>query len=390
MKHILASMVMVLVATAAAVFTTSCNNKKFQVKGNIEGAKDSMLYLENLSLDGPVAIDSAKLDEQGTFSFSVDAPTAPEFYRLRIAGQIINVCADSTETVTIKAQWPGMATNYQVEGSEECSIIRELSLKQIDLQAKVIAIQSNYNLNDQVAADSIMALVDAYKKEVKLNYIFKAPMRASSYFALFQAIGNTLLFNPQVSEDDIKVFAAVATSWDTYHPDALRGQNLHNIAIEGMKNIRIMRNKLANTNVDASKVHVSGLIDISLMDNRGNVRNLSDLKGKVVMLDFHVFGTKESTQRIMQMRELYNKYHDRGFEIYQVSFNDDEHFWKTQTEALPWISVRDADGGNSQNLVAYNVNTLPTFFLIDRNNVLQKRDAQIKDIDKEIQSLLAQ
>ena len=390
MKHILSSMVMVLVATAAAVFTTSCNNKKFQVKGNIEGAKDSMLYLENLSLDGPVAIDSAKLDEQGAFSFSVDAPTAPEFYRLRIAGQIINVCADSTETVTIKAQWPGMATNYQVEGSEECSIIRELSLKQIDLQAKVIAIQSNYNLNDQVAADSIMALVDAYKKEVKLNYIFKAPMRASSYFALFQAIGNTLLFNPQVSEDDIKVFAAVATSWDTYHPDALRGQNLHNIAIEGMKNIRIMRNKLANTNVDASKVHVSGLIDISLMDNRGNVRNLSDLKGKVVMLDFHVFGTKESTQRIMQMRELYNKYHDRGFEIYQVSFNDDEHFWKTQTEALPWISVRDADGGNSQNLVAYNVNTLPTFFLIDRNNVLQKRDAQIKDIDKEIQSLLAQ
>ena len=383
-------MVMVLVATAAAVFTTSCNNKKFQVKGNIEGAKDSMLYLENLSLDGPVAIDSAKLDEQGTFSFSVDAPTAPEFYRLRIAGQIINVCADSTETVTIKAQWPGMATNYQVEGSEECSIIRELSLKQIDLQAKVIAIQSNYNLNDQVAADSIMALVDAYKKEVKLNYIFKAPMRASSYFALFQAIGNTLLFNPQVSEDDIKVFAAVATSWDTYHPDALRGQNLHNIAIEGMKNIRIMRNKLANTNVDASKVHVSGLIDISLMDNRGNVRNLSDLKGKVVMLDFHVFGTKESTQRIKQMRELYNKYHDRGFEIYQVSFNDEEHFWKTQTEALPWISVRDADGGNSQNLVAYNVNTLPTFFLIDRNNVLQKRDAQIKDIDKEIQSLLAQ
>ena len=390
MKHILSSMVMVLVATAAAVFTTSCNNKKFQVKGNIEGAKDSMLYLENLSLDGPVAIDSAKLDEQGAFSFSVDAPTAPEFYRLRIAGQIINVCADSTETVTIKAQWPGMATNYQVEGSEECSIIRELSLKQIDLQAKVIAIQSNYNLNDQVAADSIMALVDAYKKEVKLNYIFKAPMRASSYFALFQTIGNTLLFNPQVSEDDIKVFAAVATSWDTYHPDALRGQNLHNIAIEGMKNIRIMRNKLANTNVDASKVHVSGLIDISLMDNRGNVRNLSDLKGKVVMLDFHVFGTKESTQRIMQMRELYNKYHDRGFEIYQVSFNDDEHFWKTQTEALPWISVRDADGGNSQNLVAYNVNTLPTFFLIDRNNVLQKRDAQIKDIDKEIQSLLAQ
>ena len=388
MKHILSSMVMVLVATAAAVFTTSCNNKKFQVKGNIEGAKDSMLYLENLSLDGPVAIDSAKLDEQGTFSFSVDAPTAPEFYRLRIAGQIINVCADSTETVTIKAQWPGMATNYQVEGSEECSIIRELSLKQIDLQAKVIAIQSNYNLNDQVAADSIMALVDAYKKEVKLNYIFKAPMRASSYFALFQAIGNTLLFNPQVSEDDIKVFAAVATSWDTYHPDALRGQNLHNIAIEGMKNIRIMRNKLANTNVDASKVHVSGLIDISLMDNRGNVRNLSDLKGKVVMLDFHVFGTENSPKRILLLRELYNKYHAQGFEIYQVALDPDEHFWKQQTAALPWISVRDPQGLDSQSLIVYNVQGLPEYFLIDRTNTLRKRSQQVRDIEAEIKALL--
>lgn len=388
MKHILSSMVMVLVVTAAAVFTTSCNNKKFQVKGNIEGAKDSMLYLENLSLDGPVAIDSAKLDEQGTFSFSVDAPTAPEFYRLRIAGQIINVCADSTETVTIKAQWPGMATNYQVEGSEECSIIRELSLKQIDLQAKVIAIQSNYNLNDQVAADSIMALVDAYKKEVKLNYIFKAPMRASSYFALFQAIGNTLLFNPQVSEDDIKVFAAVATSWDTYHPDALRGQNLHNIAIEGMKDIRIIDRQRAQQQIEASKVSVNGCIEIALQDNKGQVRRLSDLTGKVVLLDFHIFASNESTKRIMMLRELYNKYHAAGLEIYQVSVDPDEHFWKTSTAALPWICVREENGIQGTSLQLYNVQSIPTFFLIDRSNTLRARDIQIKDIDAAIKNLL--
>lgn len=388
MKHILSSMVMVLVVTAAAVFTTSCNNKKFQVKGNIEGAKDSMLYLENLSLDGPVAIDSAKLDEQGAFSFSVDAPTAPEFYRLRIAGQIINVCADSTETVTIKAQWPGMATNYQVEGSEECSIIRELSLKQIDLQAKVIAIQSNYNLNDQVAADSIMALVDAYKKEVKLNYIFKAPMRASSYFALFQAIGNTLLFNPQVSEDDIKVFAAVATSWDTYHPDALRGQNLHNIAIEGMKDIRIIDRQRAQQQIEASKVSVNGCIEIALQDNKGQVRRLSDLTGKVVLLDFHIFASNESTKRIMMLRELYNKYHAAGLEIYQVSVDPDEHFWKTSTAALPWICVREENGIQGTSLQLYNVQSIPTFFLIDRSNTLRARDIQIKDIDAAIKNLL--
>ena len=90
----------------------------------------------------------------------------------------------------------------------------------------------------------------------------------------------------------------------------------------------------------------------------------------------------------MMMRDIYNKYHDRGFEIYQVSFDSQEHYWKTKTAALPWVSVWDEDGLRSRVLSLYNVQTLPTFFLIDRNNVLQKRDAQIKDIDAEIKTLL--
>ena len=90
----------------------------------------------------------------------------------------------------------------------------------------------------------------------------------------------------------------------------------------------------------------------------------------------------------MMLRELYNKYHAQGFEIYQVSIDPDEHFWKTQTAALPWICVRDADGTSSQNLINYNVQQIPTFFLIDKNNVLQKRDVQIKDIDAAIKALL--
>lgn len=371
-----------------AAMLTSCNNKKFHINGTVTEAKDSVLYLENMSLDGPVVVDSVKLDDKGAFSFSGKAPDAPEFYRLRIAGQIINLSVDSTETVDVKASYPSMATGYTVDGSAECATIRELALKQIDLQNRVIAVQNNPNLGYDLTRDSIGKLVAAYKEDIKRNYIYKAPMRASSYFALFQTLGNMLIFNQRENADDVKVFAAVATSWDTYHPDALRGKNLHNIAIEGMKNVRIMRNKMAAQNIDASKVNVSNIIDISLLDNQGNRRSLTDLKGKVVMLDFHVFGSNGSTKRIMEMRELYNKYHDRGFEIYQVAFDPDEHFWKTQTAALPWISVRDPQGLQSQNLAAYNVSSIPTFFLIDRNNEVKKRDSQITDIDAEINALL--
>lgn len=375
----------------ATLGTTSCGNGKFEVSGNIADAKDSLLYFENMSLNGPVVIDSLRLDADGKFSFSTDAPSAPEFYRLRIAGQIINVAADSVGTVSVKASYPTMASQYEITGSDDCAKIKELAVGQMALQAAVNDIIRNVSLNSDVVRDSVRTILAQYKEGVKNNYIFKEPMRAYAYFALFQSIAlgydNVLVFNPRSSEDDVKVFAAVATSWDTYYPEAERGLNLHNIAIEGMKNIRILKAEQQKS-VDPAKIEYAGVIDVALPDNKGNVRRLSGLKGKVVMLDFHVFATNESTARIMQLRELYNKYHAQGFEIYQVSLDPDEHFWKTSVAALPWVCVHSEEGLNAPELGMYNVQQLPTFFLVDKNNTLHKRDVQIKDIDAEIKALL--
>lgn len=384
MKHICKAAAVVLAALSIA----SCNNNKFTVEGQIAGAKDSVLYFENVGLEGINVLDSVKLNDNGDFSFSQDATTAPEFYRLRIADQIINVSIDSTETVQVKGQYPGMASNYTISGSENCEKIRELALKQIGLQAKAIALQSNTELGIAKANDSIQSMINAYKEEVKRNYIYKEPYKAYAYFALFQAIGNYLIFNPRANKEDIKAFAAVATSWDTYYPHAERGQNLHNIAIEGMKNQRIVEAQNADIQIEASKVQEAGVLDIALLDNKGNMRHLTDLKGQVVLLDFHVFALKDSPARIIQLRELYNKYHAQGLEIYQVSLDSDEHFWKQQTAALPWISVRDEDGASSQRLTLYNIQAVPDFFVIDRGNNLVKRAAQIADLEAEIKKLL--
>ena len=384
----------VAVIMVAALAFTSCNNKKFHINGNITDAKDSMLYLENISLNGPEKIDSVKLGEDGTFAFDENAmdSVSPEFYRLRIANQTINLSIDSTETVKVKASYPTMSYQYEVSGSEECSTIKELSLKQMSLQNTINSIVKNPNLGVDSMNIAIAQIVEAYKQDIKTHYIFKAPMKASSYYALFQTVQlggtNSLIFNPRNNKDDVKVFAAVATSWDTYYPNAERGKNLHNIAIQGMKDIRIMESQMAERQIDASKVSVNGCINLSLQDNKGVTRDLTDLKGKVVLLDFHLFASNESTKRIMMLRELYNKYHAAGLEIYQVSVDPDEHFWKTSTAALPWICVRDEGGVQGQSLQLYNVQSIPTFFLIDRSNTLQARDAQIKDLDAAIKKLL--
>ncbi|MBQ2496345.1 MAG: thioredoxin family protein, partial [Prevotella sp.] len=305
--------------------------------------------------------------------------------------QIINISIDSTENINIKADYPTMSAQYEVEGSEDCNRIKELSLLQMNLQAQINAISHDETLNNVATQDSIMNLVNAYKELIKNNYIFKDPKLASSYFALFQTVAlgynNVLVFNPRANENDVKVFAAVATSWDTYYPEAERGINLHNIAIEGMKNVRILQAQ-RNKTIDPNLVVEAGVIEIALQDNKGVVRKLTDLKGKVVLLDFHLFASSGSTERIMNLRNIYNKFHDRGLEIYQVSVDPDEHFWKTQTAALPWISVRDPEGIDSPLMRQYNLLDIPTFFLITRDNVLDKRDAQIKNLEAEIAALL--
>ena len=382
------------VIMVAALAFTSCNNKKFHINGNITEATDSMLYLENLSLNGPVKIDSVKLGEDGAFAFDENAMDSitPEFYRLRIANQSINLSIDSTETVKVKASYPQMSYKYEVEGSENCSKIKELSIKQMILQNNINAITKSPNMGIDSVDVIVARMLDGYKQDIKVNYIFKEPMKASSYYALFQTIQlgnvNSLIFNPRNNKDDVRVFAAVATSWDTYYPGAERGKNLHNIAIEGMKDIRIIENQHAQQQIDASKVSVNGCIDLAMEDSKGQVRRLTDLKGKVVLLDFHLFASSESTKRIMMLRELYNKYHAAGLEIYQVSVDPNEHFWKTSTAALPWICVRDESGIQGQSLQLYNVQSIPTFFLIDRSNTLKARDAQIKDLDEAIKNLL--
>lgn len=384
------SLFAIALAVVAVLSMASCNEKKFHVNGTIGNAADSTLYFENMSLNGPVVVDSVKLSADGTFGFDDKAPTAPEFYRLRIAGQIINIAIDSTETVSIKAEYPGMASQYEVSGSEECSRIKELTLMQMSLQTQLNAIANNPQLGADAVNDSVARVVEAYKTRVKTDYIFKEPMKASSYFALFQTLNaggqSVLIFNPRSSEQDVKVFAAVATSWDTFYPNEERGENLHNIAIEGMKDIRIIKSKQAQGLVAADKVNTTGIIDFTLTDNKGQERRLSSLQGKVVMLDFHLFAGEKSLQRIMMLRELYNKYHAAGLEIYQVSIDSDEHFWKTQTAALPWICTRADD--DTRVLQLYNVQQVPTFFLLDRNCNVVKRDAQIKDIDAEIKALL--
>ena len=384
MKNILKAIVASIFVVGITVLMSGCGKEMFHVEGAIGNAKDSILYFEHNGLTGFTTVDSVKLDAKGAFSFASDKVDNPEFYRLRIAGQIINIAIDSTETVKVDAKYPQMATDYSVNGSYENEKIKQLALKQINLQAQC---QALYSEQPQAADSLVQQLIQAYKYDVSHNYIFKEPMKAYSYFALFQyiVVNNEarLIFNPAVDPEDNKVFGAVATSWDTYFPNSERGQNLHNITIKGMRDNRIATANKQNIQIEAEE---TGVIDLPLRDNKGNMHHLTDLRGKVVLLNFHAFSLPDSPEYIMQMRELYDKYHAKGLEIYMVSLDENEHFWKESVATLPWINVYDNTGISEAYTSA--ATATPIIYLIDRSNTVVRNPAQIKNLPKEIEALL--
>ena len=294
-----------IAAAIIAFGLTACNNEPaFNVEGNITGAADKTLFIEHTGLDRIEALDSVKLHENGSFSFSVPSMMSPEFYRLRIDNKVINFAVDSTETIGVKAEYNQFTTAYEIKGSTNNNKIKELVLLQAKLQADVNQLAKS-GIPAGIAQDSLFKLIKEYKKTVTRNYIFKEPQKSYSYFALFQQLNGMMLFDPLNSKEDVKCFAAVATSLNNLYPHAERSRNLYNMVIKGMKNTRVVQTK--EVEIPEEKIKEADIIDITLKDLKGKTHHITDLKGKVVLLDFTVYATAESGARNLALRELYKK-----------------------------------------------------------------------------------
>ena len=381
--------ILTLIVTGAMMLAACDKAPKFQVEGTIEGAKDSMLYLTLNGLEGAQRLDSVKLKEDGTFSFKVTAPTeSPEFYALQIGGHVINFAVDSTENITVTAQLPTMERDYTIEGNESSQKIKEISRMQQEVQTKIVAFEKNMDMLPGDQRDSIEHVLTTYKEQMKINYIFADPTSAAAYYAVCQSItdlgGTFMLFNPLTERSDVKCYATVANAWDNAYHDAPRTQQLCNMAIKGMDNTAAPQQKVLD--VDESKVSETGIIDINLPDINSKMRSIKDLKGKVVLLDFAIYAANGSSERTRLLRSLYEKYHAQGFEIYQVSIDQDMHFWKFSCENLPWVCVHETDG---TVISIYNVTDIPTFFLVNRDNeIVLRSDFMEGTLEDNIQKLL--
>jgi peroxiredoxin len=374
---------------SVAILFVACNESpKFTIKGEISEGSGKSIYLSHVGIDKNSLIDSIKIKDDGKFEFKQPQPESYDFYRLQLGkkGRAITIAVDSTESINITANCKEFADNYIIEGSEESHKIQEISILRTALEKQI-----NHFLKDNsLTRDSIRTAVYNITKEFKENifkqYIMPSPDKASAYYALFLQTNGMYLFNPNANRFDSKCFAAVATALNNRYPESARAKNMYSIAMKGMQSTR----PVTPDTIDAKEAELTttGIFDIKLPNIKGDSISLSSLKGKVVFLDFITYSDTRTSEHTIALRELYTKYKEQGFEIYQVSFDADTHFWKTSADKLPWTCVLDGHSLLSSNALLYRVDKLPTYFLINRNNEIVMRDEQIKDIAAEIEKLL--
>jgi hypothetical protein len=366
---------------------SSCeDSSNFTVKGVVAGAIDQMLYLDNSGLTGITTLDSVKLKQDGKFTFKHERPEYPDFYRLRLKNQVIHFSIDSIETVTFTADVNTFATSYTVEGSENSKAIKEIMLAQSDANHEIHKLRESYGMKfipDTTYQNSVMKAVKSYK-EIAKKYIFGAPMSPAAYFALFQQIDGLWFFD-LYDKNDSKAFAAVATSYMLYYPKSQRSKQLESLALQSLKVTRGEK----NFSYDIHKVKEIDFIEIELPDINGNKIKLSEIaKDKTVLVNFTAYQANWSPQFNMILNGLYEKYKNSGFQIYQISLDSDENFWKNAVYHIPWVCVRDPQSVYSPTAALYNVRQLPTLFLLNKKGVMFKRIDSMDSFESDIKSIL--
>ena len=130
--------------------------------------------------------------------------------------------------------------------------------------------------------------------------------------------------------------------------------------------------------------------ELSLPATDNSTINLSDLKGKVVLLDFWASWCEPCREDNPHLVKLYKKFHDKGLEILSVSLDSNENNWKQALaqDGMGWLQVNDNKGWNAPSALAFNVGAIPTMFLIDKKGIIREINLIGWRLEDEIKSLL--
>ena len=375
--------ILLCVAVVAAAVLSACRSDRARISGRFVGSDGGRVYLEQVAALRQAVIDSAVLEEDGSYRFELrDVSATPSLYNLVCNGERIPLLIAGGDRLTVNAVG-SVVRNYTVDGSEETELLRQFYQPYVAGAQKLDAIAAQFARQDLAEAQR-KALGKEYTAEYfrirreQLRFIIENKASLAAVYALYQRLpGDTYLFN---GDSDVVYFRTVAEAIEERYPESPYLQPL-------LGEIARMDARISLT----SKVSEMGYPDLELHDIYGRKIRLSSLAGKVVLIDFWSAEAGNSNTLNAELKETYRKYADAptSFEVYQVSLDTSKAAWITavQEQRLPWISVSDLRGRASAAVGLYNISKLPANFLIDKNGTLVAKDIYGKSLERKLDEL---
>ncbi|WMJ71672.1 redoxin domain-containing protein [Cytophagaceae bacterium ABcell3] len=130
--------------------------------------------------------------------------------------------------------------------------------------------------------------------------------------------------------------------------------------------------------------------DFTLKDPKGNEISLSQLRGKVVLLDFWASWCMPCRMANPEVVELYESYKSLGFDIFSVSLDAQKEAWEKaiKNDGLSWPNHgSELSGWGSQACELYGVEAIPSMFLIDENGIIIGKNLDERQLAKQLNQL---
>jgi peroxiredoxin len=368
----------------------ACQRNHVKIEGRVEGGQDMSLSLERLDVNRTTVIDSANAGPGGVFSFRVKLE-GPELFILKnSSGEILNLLLYPGDRVMVSTSAASFGKEYRVEGSEESENIRIL-VEQLNRTRKVL--DSLFHAAETIEdpqSPRMKLLRTAYteaivsQKRFTIRYLVEHMNDLSSVYALYQKYDEESLVLGM--ESDFQYFRVVADSLEVSHPNSSLTRSLRT-DIQQREAAFAQASHISKLLEEAEE---TGFIDVSIPDREGREIPLSSLKGKVVLVVFWASGNEASISTLLQLKSTYDRYRPKGFEVYAISLDNNKLSWMNAMDfnEFNWVNVSDLSYPDSKVSRLYNVTSLPSSYLINREGEMMAKNLYGKRLETWLDNLL--
>ena len=358
-----------LLAAATVVVACGSDNKvddKATIAGVVAGAPSSDVVIGMLDMNQLVILDTLKTGADGSFKYELKVKKGdPEFLYVYSDGKkVTSLLLNAGDNVSFTVDADG---NTVIKGSDESEKLTQVEQEHskmmslfTDLYAELESASSEAQFTN--ATQKIGKLYRDYNRS-SVKYLMENCHSMSVIQVLYRKVSDNLpLFN---DVNDAILFSSIADSLAKAYPNSRYVKSLRAEADARFRELELQKR------VDeADRV---GYFDIDLPGLDGQRKKLSDLDSKVVLLYFWTASNAgQNNFNVDVLKKLYNQYHSKGFDIYQVSLDVDKVMWATTImgQDLPWTNVCDIRGVASPYVAQYNIQQVPAAFVISNGELV--------------------